>query len=404
MFAPKASRMAGNSGSASPARRTPPATARSHSADHAGGVSWNLSHIRVGAVNDPLEHAANRAADSVMPAATPSPSSGATRAAGFAQGGGSGGAVESALQSPGRPLDAGVRSFMESRLGHDFSGVRLHDDAPGAAAADSLKAQAFTLGRHIAFSGTPNFSSPQGRHLLAHELAHVAQQSTMGSPMVQRQPKQTQAQAQPQQSQTQPTGPQLPQPIVALLQQTSEGQWALNNLTTYHVTLILSQSGRPAFYDANGNSCTVNVALPAGVVASYFIHEMFHAQQERTGKSGDAKKMDKRAFVGTMVNEEIAGTVKGYQAYMELEQKGQIPQNVARPPRYDSFKSAYQTGREREQKANPTASEADLQKAGLKNAEAAVRWYVNEGGLGPFQGVTYSEYYGEEWKKAQKKP
>lgn len=308
--------------------------------------------------------------------------------------------VNSVLRSPGKPLDPGVRSFMEARLGHDFSGVRVHDDAVGSAAASSLDARAFTIGSHIGFSKAPNFYSSQGRHLLAHELAHVAQQSRMsssGPALLQRQPKQTP-------NQTQQAGPQLPQPVVALLQQTSEGQWALNNLKTYNVTLILSNAGRPAFYDANGNTCTVNVALPAAVVASYFVHEMFHAQQEKTGKSGDSKKMDKPTFVGTMVNEEIAGTVKGYQAYFELEQKGQVPQNAPRPPRYESFKSAYNTGRERARKANPTASEADLHQAGLKNAEAAIRWYVNEGGLGPFQGLTYAQYYGAEWEKAQKKP
>jgi len=287
--------------------------------------------------------------------------------------------------------------LMESRLGHDFSRVRVHDDAAAASAAVSMGARAFTVGTDVAFSESLNGASFEGRHLLAHELAHVVQQSSRGnsSLFVQRQPKQTQAQQ---------AGPTLPQPIIALLQQASEGQWALNALNTYKVTLVLTNVGLPAKYEANSNTCTMNIALPPGVVASYFVHEMYHAQQEKTGKSGDAKKMDKQTFVGTMVNEEIAGTVKGYQAYMELEQKGQVPANAARPPRFDSYKRAYNAGREQAQKANPTASEPELHQAGIKNADAAIRWYVNEGGLGPNEGVTYRQSYGAEWERSHNRP
>src|ERR1700723_4294528 len=41
---------------------------------------------------------------------------------------GSGGSatIQRAVESPGRPLDSGTRLFMESRLGFDFSGVRIH--------------------------------------------------------------------------------------------------------------------------------------------------------------------------------------------------------------------------------------------------------------------------------------
>ncbi len=92
------------------------------------------------------------------------------------------GGVDAALASSGRPLVPSLRRSMEARFGYDFSGVRVHDDPTAAAAAGALRANAFTLGDHIAFApGTYDPSTPQGRHLLAHELAHVVQQARSGA-------------------------------------------------------------------------------------------------------------------------------------------------------------------------------------------------------------------------------
>jgi hypothetical protein len=85
--------------------------------------------------------------------------------------------VGEALTSPGRPLEAGTRRSMETRFGHDFSRVRLHDDASSAASAASLDATAYTVGNDIVLgSGDLDMSTAGGVHLLAHELAHVVQQ------------------------------------------------------------------------------------------------------------------------------------------------------------------------------------------------------------------------------------
>jgi hypothetical protein len=75
------------------------------------------------------------------------------------------------------PLPQAVRSFMETRFGADFSGVRVHADAHAAALSGQLSAQAFTVGREIYFGGhqfQPNTQS--GRELIAHELTHTIQQ------------------------------------------------------------------------------------------------------------------------------------------------------------------------------------------------------------------------------------
>lgn len=85
--------------------------------------------------------------------------------------------VHQALRSPGKPLDAPTRAFMEPRFGHDFSHVRVHDDAQAAASARAVNAHAYTVGDDIVFdSGRYDASSGAGRQLLAHELAHTIQQ------------------------------------------------------------------------------------------------------------------------------------------------------------------------------------------------------------------------------------
>ncbi len=80
-------------------------------------------------------------------------------------------------EGSGRPLDPGVRAFMEPRFGHDFSHVRVHTGPAAGESALSYDALAFTLGRDIVFgAGQYAPETPAGRGLLAHELTHVVQQ------------------------------------------------------------------------------------------------------------------------------------------------------------------------------------------------------------------------------------
>jgi hypothetical protein len=80
-----------------------------------------------------------------------------------------------AIRQGGRPLDDA--QYFESRMGHDFAGVRVHDDSRAHGLAKRLQARAFTHGSHIVFgTGQHNPGSTDGRLLLAHELAHVVQQ------------------------------------------------------------------------------------------------------------------------------------------------------------------------------------------------------------------------------------
>jgi hypothetical protein len=136
--------------------------------------------------------------------------------------------VHEVLRSPGQPLDASTRAFMEPRFVHDFSGmrakgvtlqaasanlklgaagdrdeheaslvaakvtqmpapvvpaadfdfsaVRVHADERAAKSAQAIRARAYAAGSHIVFA--PGEYAPiwgSGRHLLAHELAHTTQ-------------------------------------------------------------------------------------------------------------------------------------------------------------------------------------------------------------------------------------
>ena len=162
----------------------------------------------VGSVDDPLEHEADRTADTVMRmpdqtadevdvAGGPAGTSSLRRAcaaceheeeehvrrseapvAGHAAAGEAPPIVNEVLNAPGQPLDAATRAFFEPRFGRDLGAVRVHTDGGANASAASVGARAYTVGTRIAF-GTGQYApqSAMGRHLLAHELAHVAQQN-----------------------------------------------------------------------------------------------------------------------------------------------------------------------------------------------------------------------------------
>ncbi len=133
--------------------------------------------LRVGPVGDSHEHEADRVAESVaggpggarQPASRESPPVPAPAD------------VErgiSAQRGRGQPLPADVRAEMEGALGAGFGDVRVHTGGRATALNDRLAARAFTTGRDIFVSDRePRIDTGAGRHLIAHELAHVVQQS-----------------------------------------------------------------------------------------------------------------------------------------------------------------------------------------------------------------------------------
>jgi Domain of unknown function (DUF4157)/Bacterial protein of unknown function (DUF922) len=93
--------------------------------------------------------------------------------------------VREVLNAGGQPLEAAARQFFEHQFGHDFSRVRIHDDARAAESARAVNALAYTVGPDVVFaSGRYAPHSIAGRKLLAHELTHVVQQSSAASAVI----------------------------------------------------------------------------------------------------------------------------------------------------------------------------------------------------------------------------
>ncbi len=81
------------------------------------------------------------------------------------------------LSGKGTSMPGHSRSFFESRIGHDFSNVKIHNNPEASQSAKSINALAYTYKNHIVFKDEKyNPDSHSGKKLLAHELTHVIQQ------------------------------------------------------------------------------------------------------------------------------------------------------------------------------------------------------------------------------------
>jgi hypothetical protein len=151
--------------------------------------------LKVSEPNDEFEQEADRIADQVMgmpahPSANCTPlciqrfsgqSNGQMDAAPTS--------VDQVLASPGSPLEPALQQDMEQRFGYDFSRVRVHYGPAAEQSVRDVWANAYTVGHNIVF-GANKFapSTSVGSLLLAHELAHVVQQTHGAPPIVSRTP------------------------------------------------------------------------------------------------------------------------------------------------------------------------------------------------------------------------
>ena len=140
--------------------------------------------LMIGGSNDPLEQEADRAVEQVLATtmraavggARPSIHRHASQPTGQLDAAPD--SVDQVLANPGRPLEPALRLDMEQRFGHDFSRVRVHSGAAAEQSARDVSAHAYTVGQNIVFgAGRLAPGMQEGRRLLAHELAHVVQQS-----------------------------------------------------------------------------------------------------------------------------------------------------------------------------------------------------------------------------------
>ena len=139
--------------------------------------------LTVGAVNDPLEHEADRVADQVMRMPDPNVSVAAAppqvaenvrparrkkeksgeRDAGTAARSLSEAptSVHEVLHSPGQPLDSATRAYFEPRFGQDFSRVRVHAGAQTTESAGAVMRAPILSGRD--WSSPPDGTSAECR-------------------------------------------------------------------------------------------------------------------------------------------------------------------------------------------------------------------------------------------------
>ncbi|MBL0341292.1 MAG: DUF4157 domain-containing protein [Bacteroidetes bacterium] len=171
--------------------------------------SLTQPNFTIGAVNDPLEYEADAVAEKVIPKPeksfiqrckcdedqmaqkTKSPIEIPYIQTKIENDSIAGAALSSQINASrghGIKMDTGTKSFMENRFGNDFSEVNIHTDTQSIQMNRDLKAQAFTVGNDVYFnSGKYSPQSESGKHLLAHELTHVIQQSRENN-IIQRQP------------------------------------------------------------------------------------------------------------------------------------------------------------------------------------------------------------------------
>lgn len=168
------------------------------------GLALPVQRLAVGAVGDPMELEAERVADSVVlalrrrqdeagvPDVRRDVVDALRRQAGHQHPiGAEGGELSedtarqlAAASSGGSALPAVLRGELESALGADLSGVRLHAGSQSRELNRSMSAVAFTHGQDIHFrDGIPDAGTDSGLHLLAHELTHTVQQ---GAPALSR--------------------------------------------------------------------------------------------------------------------------------------------------------------------------------------------------------------------------
>jgi hypothetical protein len=93
------------------------------------------------------------------------------------------GSLAQNIQSPrgsGQSIDSGTQSFMASRFGSDFGNVKIHTGDDAIQMNRELHAKAFTVGSDIYFNEAQyRPATPEGKHLLAHELTHTLQQGQL---------------------------------------------------------------------------------------------------------------------------------------------------------------------------------------------------------------------------------
>lgn len=169
-------------------------------------------------------------------------------------------------------------------------------------------------------------------------------------------------------------------------------------------------TGAPAFYDAKGNVCYLNLSSTPAEISAYFVHEMHHAKQARTGKSPGAQgfpntEEHRKKWVAMMVEEEVVGTAMGFEHKRRLENRGLADRND-KPAGMSTYRRIYNMWKDKALAAGKDEVAAAAE--GREKALIRVRFMIaNPGGraspeLGPPGGVgeSYEDFYNREFRRS----
>ena len=172
-----------------------------------------------------------------------------------------------------------------------------------------------------------------------------------------------------------------------------------------------ADTGAPAWYDAKGNVCYLNLSRPSAEISAYFVHEMHHAKQAQTGQSPGAEGFPNTAehrkkWVTMMVEEEIIGTYMGFEHKRQLENRG-LAKKDDRPDGMSSYRRVFELWRDKAlAEGKDEVAAADF---GRSKGLIRVRIMMADPGgrgtpeLGPPGGLgdSYADRYGAEFDKSK---
>lgn len=190
----------------------------------------------------------------------------------------------------------------------------------------------------------------------------------------------------------------LYQDIIRICATIPRGQEAIDTMQKYNIQHNFGPAGGGSGYlHKPDKMMTFDAAKDTTRLALTFIHEINHARYANTGKTADAMKMNRQAYINKMVAEEAEGTVLSIEGKNQLKAGGVIDVSHTSYPLEAEYGIAYNKAVKKAKKANPKISEAELEKVGRKAGKARVVKGFFAGEVVVPDDRTYPVYYGTDW-------
>lgn len=205
-----------------------------------------------------------------------------------------------------------------------------------------------------------------------------------------------------------PTTAEVEQKMNAALQRSALGQKALAVRAEYNIPLEWVDSGT-AGYDEEHNKCFINRTMDPNEIASYFVHEMHHANEFLSGRSKAVKDYNddqEEEYIQRMVNEEITGTFLQFETMIEI---GASPSGMSTMGAlFPQYKRVRQHWIDEHLKTNPEDREGAV-KAGKQKGRALITFWIRGAGgkdwpkLAANQLESYEMYYRRLFRQSRAK-